>query len=114
MAVDNGIAVRKILLILIVCKQAARLIIGAVIQVVQVILVIVCLRYRIVNGRIREGKPADDVRPGFPERIKIHCGEEHRSVLPGRFRFRVIVLRRFGLLRQLYMGSNVLIGSGAL
>ena len=81
---------------------------------VQVILVVVCLRDRVVNGRIRKGKPPDDVRPGFPERIKIHCGEDHRRVLPGRFRFRIIVLRRFGLLRQLYMGSNVLIGPGAL
>ena len=73
-AVDNGIAVRKILLIFIVCKQAARLIIGTVIQMAQVILVIICLCHRVVNGRIRKIEPADDVLPIFPKSFKIHRG----------------------------------------
>ena len=42
----------------------------------QVILVIVCLRYRIVDGRIRKVEPSDDVRPVFPESLKINNRED--------------------------------------
>ena len=77
MSVNNGVPVRKIRLVLIIREQASHLIVGAVIQVVQVILVVIRLRYRVVDHRIGKGKPPDDVRPAFPQRFKIHHRKNH-------------------------------------
>ena len=43
-AVDNGIAVCKIILIFIIRKQAAGLVVGTIVKVVQIVIVVVSLR----------------------------------------------------------------------
>ena len=80
----------------------------------QVILVIVRLRHRVVDGRIRKGDPSDNVRPVFLKGLKIHNREDYTRILPIRFSSACCFFRRFGWLRQFHVFRQFVIGSGAL
>ena len=77
---------------------------------VQVILVVVSLRHRIIDHRIRKGKPSDDVRSIFTERFKVYRRQDNIGIVLFCFR-RIGCLFRGGcLLRYFHISGKIPIG----
>ena len=71
---------------------------------VQIILVVVSLRHRIIEHRIRKGKPSDDVRSIFTERFKVYRRQDNIGIV-------LFCFCRIGcLLRYFYISGKIPIG----
>ena len=77
---------------------------------VQVILVVVSLRHRIIEHRIRKGKPSDDVRSIFTERFKVYRRQDNIGIVLFCFRWIGCLFRGGCLLRYFHIFGKILIG----
>ena len=77
---------------------------------VQVIFVVVGLRYRIIEHRIRKGKPSDDVRSIFTERFKVYRRQDNIGIVPFWFCRIGCRLRGSCLLRYFHISGKISIG----
>ena len=77
---------------------------------VQVILVVVGLRHRIIEHRIRKGKPSDDVRSIFTERFKVYRRQDNIGIVLFCFRWIGCLFRGVCLFRYFHISGKILIG----
>ena len=77
---------------------------------VQVILVVVGMRHRIIEHRIRKRKPSDDVRSIFTERFKVYRRQDNIGIVLFCFRWIGCLFRGGCLLRYFHISGKILIG----
>ena len=77
---------------------------------VQVILIVVSLRHRIIEHRIRKGKPSDDVRSIFTERFKVYRRQDNIGIVLFCFCRIGCLFRGVCLLRYFYISGKISIG----